>query len=187
MDQRNDHELIVAYRNGENAALSALITRHTDAVHRFLVRMVGDVHAAEDLTQETFLKAWRHLGRFDRTKSFKTWIFSIARNAAIDHLRKKDPIAFSRLETDEHPDFSDTIADSRPLADDILQLEDIGRRLEAALGTLKPNARAVILMHETEDMTFQEIADAVHEPMDTVKSRYRRAIAVVRSVLEGQG
>ena len=186
MDPRPDQELVASYRKGDDDALSVLIRRHTDAVYRFLVRMVGDASTAEDLVQDTFLKAWKHLARFDASKPFKTWIFSIARNAAIDRLRKKDPVAFTRLERDDVPDMSEDIADDRPLPDELLEREDIARELEESLKTIGPKSRSVVLMHETEGMTFQEIADAAGEPLNTVKSRYRRAIATLQSKLTGR-
>jgi len=183
MDTRTDAELIASYRKGDDGALAVLIRRHTDAVYRFVVRMVGDAHAAEDVVQETFLKAWKNLARFDVTKSFKTWIFSIARNAAIDRLRRKDPVTFSSLEREDGIDIAGSIGDERPLADEILDRDVDAKRIEEALASVPPRSRSVILMHETEDMTFQEIADSTGEPMNTVKSRYRRALETLRKRL----
>lgn len=184
METRSDGELITLYRKGDERALSILIQRHLDAVYRFARRMTGDVAMAEDIAQETFLKVWRNLGRFQTTKSFKTWVFSIAKNTAIDALRKKDPITFSRLETEDRSDFSDTIPDRQPLALDVLQQQESADILYKALLTLPPKSRSIVLMHDAEAITFQEIADVMREPMNTVKSRYRRALEVLRKLIK---
>jgi len=183
MDLRPDTELIASYRKGDDGALAVLIRRHTDPVFRFIVRMVGDAHVAEDLVQETFLKTWKNLARFDVKRPFRTWVFSIARNAAIDHLRKKDAVTFSSLEREDGTDFAGSIQDGQPLPDELLEREVDAKRIEEALASVPPRSRSVILMHETEDMTFQDIADATGEPMNTVKSRYRRALDTLRKHL----
>lgn len=183
MDQRTDQELILAYRRGEDDALSTLIRRHLAPLYGFLRRLVNDAIVAEDLTQESFIKAWKNLSRFNPSKSFKPWLFAIARNAAFDYFRKRKMFTFSEIEDDDVPDFAGVIADDRPLPDEVLVREDIAMRLEEALGELPLKARSVVLLHETEDMTFQEIAETVMDPLNTVKSRYRRALAALRKTL----
>lgn|SRR3989338_5463038 len=183
MDERSDNELIAAYRDGKDDALATLVRRHITAMHRFLRRLTGDATVAEDLTQDSFVKAWKNLSKFNPSKSFKPWLFVIARNTAFDYFRKRKTVTFSELENDDVPDLAEVIADDRPLPDEVLARADVAARLERALDGLPPNARSVVLLHETEDMTFQEIADAVGEPLNTVKSRYRRAIIVLRKML----
>jgi RNA polymerase sigma-70 factor (ECF subfamily) len=185
LDPRSDAELVIAYRAGDERVFAFLVARHLTSLYRFLLRMTSDPHTAQDLSQETFLKAWKHLSTFDAGKSFKTWLFSIAHHTAIDHLRKHRPVPFADLEDEDLPDFSATIADTRELPHTVLERQDLGRILEDGLATLPPKTRATILMHEREDMTFQEIADATKEPMNTVKSRYRRALASLRERLLG--
>lgn len=183
METLSDIDLIKLYRKGNDLALSILIQRHLASVYRFVLRMVGDAALAEDIVQETFLKAWRHLAKFNAAKSFKTWVFSIAKNATIDQVRKKNPIVFSQLEKEDDSNFSDAIPDQQPLADEILERADAASVLADALSKLPLKTRSIILMHDTEDLTFQDIADAVGEPMNTVKSRYRRALDVLRKHL----
>ena len=129
------------------------------------------------------MKAWKHLPRFDVTKSFKTWLFSIAHHTAIDHLRKRHAIPFAQLEHEDLPDFSATISDTRELPDVLLARQDVADILEESLMILPVEIRSTILLHEREGMTFQEIADATKTPMNTVKSRYRRALTVLRKHL----
>ncbi|MDO8617546.1 MAG: sigma-70 family RNA polymerase sigma factor [Candidatus Uhrbacteria bacterium] len=180
----SDVELIRSYRQGKLEALDILIERHLNMIYRFLYRMVGDARAAEDLTQETFIKTWRNLTKFDSSKSFKTWIFSIAKNTAIDYLRKKKEVPFSHMENDEMPDMAELIRDVRPLPSEILTHKNLVQTLKEALSKIPAKSRSIILLHETEDMTFQDIADIMHEPMNTIKSRYRRAMLVMRNLLK---
>jgi len=184
MDPRSDTELIHSYRQGKREALNILIERYLSMIYRFLYRMIGDARAAEDWVQETFVKVWRSLTKFDSSKSFKTWIFSIAKNTAIDYLRKKKELPFSQLESEEMPDMAETIMDLQPLPNEILAHKDLGHALEKALSKLPAKSRSIVLMHETEDMTFQDIADTMHEPMNTIKSRYRRAMFFMRDILK---
>lgn len=177
--QPSDAELILLYRKGDENALATVIQRHVGSLYRFLYRMVNDAHLAEDLTQETFIKVWKHLARFDVSKSFKTWIFSIAKNVAIDELRKKRPL-IAQFDDEDGIDPVDLLPDIQPLASEMMQRKETAEIMNGVLAELPPAIRSVVLLHDTEDMTFQEIADTVGEPMNTVKSRYRRAIALLR-------
>lgn len=183
MEKRSDNDLIGAYRNGEDEALRELVQRHIPAVYGFIFRMVGDAHAAEDLSQDTFVKIWKNLRRYDVTKPFRTWLFAIAKNVAIDYLRKKKNPTFSEIENEDGQEISDTIQDVQPLPPEILERAELAQDLERALLQIPPESRSIILMHEMEDLTFQEIADALKKPMNTVKSRYRRALLMMREIL----
>ncbi len=187
MDHATDADLIRLAQQGDNAALAFLIERYFSSTYRFLARMINDRAIAEDLTQETFIKAWKSLSRFDAMKAFKPWLFSIARNTAIDYVRKKQPFSFSSLEDEEDQAFTDSVTDPRPLPSSLLEHKDLGNQLAQALTHLSPVARSIVLMHETEDLTFQEIADALNEPLNTVKSRYRRALLLLQTKLTPNG
>lgn len=183
MPELSDLELIEQAIKGQDEALAALIQRYITLVYRFLCRLVGDSATAEDLAQETFLKAWKGLPGFDRKKVFKTWIFSIAKHTAIDFLRKRQPIPFAAFEDEEMPDFSEHIVDTQPLPTELAERADLAAELQRGLDQLNPDARSVVLMHETEELTFQEISEIMQESLNTVKSRYRRAILGLRRIL----
>ncbi len=187
LESCSDTELIIAYRHGDEKALTLLIQRYFSSVYRFLARMVGDATVAEDLTQETFVKTWKNLGQFDVHKTFKPWLFSIARNAAIDNLRKKRPLSFSSLEEEDQASFSDILPDPRVLSPTLLEQADIKQQVADALDQLPPKTKAIVLMHETEELTFQQIADSLNEPMNTVKSRYRRGLLFLQTKLTPEG
>ncbi|MFA6429167.1 MAG: sigma-70 family RNA polymerase sigma factor [Patescibacteria group bacterium] len=183
-DPRTDAELVQSFRAGDEVAFTMLVQRYLSSVYTFLYRMTGESGLAEDATQETFVKVWQKLNAFDARKPFKTWLFTIAKHAVIDQLRKKRPILFSVMdEQDRDFDFAATIPDERPLPSTLLDREEVVRYLAELLCTVSVQARAVILMHETEDMTFEEIAVVVGEPMNTVKSRYRRTMAFLRKTV----
>jgi RNA polymerase sigma-70 factor (ECF subfamily) len=184
----SDSELVLLYRDdGSELAMTTLVNRYVSLVYNLIVRLVGDRREAEDLTQETFMKMWKALSRFDTEKNFKTWIFAIARNTAIDYLRKKKPILFSRLnsENDEgETRFEDNLADDAILADEAFDRKQSVGALEKAMQTLSLDERVIIILHESDEMTFEEIADVMSKPMNTIKSRYRRALQKLRGVIE---
>jgi RNA polymerase sigma-70 factor (ECF subfamily) len=179
----SDQALLAAYQDGDQRAFAFFVQRYLPSVYRFLHRMVGDGPTAEDLAQETFVKAWQKIGAYRPDKPFKAWVFTIARHTAIDFLRKKNPATFSDLDVPDGQAFEETLADARPLAPELLMTQETGQDLERALATLPPESREVVLLHGVEDLTFQEIADQVKQPMNTVKSRYRRALASLQAVL----
>lgn len=190
MHQGTDQELLEAYHNGDEQAFAHLVERYLGPLFRFLVRMVGDRGIAEDLVQEVFVKAWKRMSSFDMTKSFKTWIFTIAKHTAIDYLRKQKrtwPFVFSFDEGGDGDERSmmETVADPRPLVSVLLEDKERAASLDMALAALSDEGRTVVLLHDGEDMTFQEIADMLKKPMNTVKSRYRRSLEALRTRLSG--
>ena len=187
MEQWPDTELITAYRKGTQAALDVLIRRYLRPAYRFAARLTGDADDAADVVQDAFLKMWQKIGSFDATRPFKPWLFLIIRNTAFDRLKKKTPLAFSEMdEGDAGSETGKDIADLRPLPPEVIGRQELGQELSVLLQTLPPKSRAVVLLHETEELTFQDIADATREPLNTVKSRYRRAILALRKELTGR-
>ena len=92
---RSDEQLVWDYLKSDEKSLELLIRRYLKPIYSFVYRYVGKAHDADDVTQDVFVKVWRNLKKFDREKSFKTWIFAIAKNTAFDHLKKKKAIPFS--------------------------------------------------------------------------------------------
>lgn len=185
---RTDEELIAAYLAGEEPAFGELTHRHLGGVYSFTLRFVGNAHDADDITQEAFLKAWKSLKKYDaRTSKFKTWLFRIARNSAIDYLRKKKHIPFSQFETESGTNvLTETVPDTEELPDALLMKLEDADELRATLEELPYKAREILLLYYTNDMTFEEIGDMLGEPANTVKSRHRRALQSLRKILEGR-
>lgn len=153
-------------------------------LYRFIYRLCGDAEAAQELTQEAFLRAWKSRERHEASRaSAKTWLYSIARNATIDWMRKQKLSYFSEMDSPEGEPFEDALEDASPLPDELFASAEAGAALERALGGLSPASREVIHLHDAEDMSFEEIARISSEPMNTVKSRHRRAIESLRKSL----
>lgn len=184
MELRTDETLIGAYLEGDEEALRTLIGRYVGPVFRFIHRYLGDEDDAKDITQDVFVNAWKHLKRFDRTKKFKTWIFTIAKNASLNLLKKKRPSLFSELEDEEgNLGLEETLADPAPLPEELFARADLVLQLSLALQKLHPEHRTVLLMHYQDQLTFQEIGEFLGEPLHTVKSRHRRALLALRKLL----
>lgn len=185
-EQPSDADLVERHLAGDGRALNDLLGRYVSPLYRFVLRLCGDTSQAEDIVQETCLKAWRKLSSFQTNRSFKTWIFTIARNTTFDYLKKKKAIPFSTLDEQSSIDevFEDQIEDDRPLPPELLEHQDRAQLLNEAVKQLPEKSRTILQLHEGEDMTFQEIAETLSEPLNTVKSRYRRALKSLRDLLE---
>ncbi|HEV8666467.1 MAG TPA: RNA polymerase sigma factor [Candidatus Paceibacterota bacterium] len=186
---RTDEELIALYLAGNEAAFGELTARHLRQIYSYALRLVGDAAAAEDISQETFLKAWKSLKKYDEKSSkFKTWLLRIARNTAIDYLRKKKHVPLSYFESDTGGNvLAETIADPEELAPQMLERLDDARELHETLANLSPKHREILLLYYTNDATFEEIAEALNEPTNTVKSRHRRALAALKALIAPNG
>lgn len=183
---RTDEELIAAFADGgDEAAFSTLVERHLKTVYSFVVRFVGNEQEAEDIVQETFLKAWKNARQYRAEASkFKTWVLRIARNSAIDHLRKRKHIAFSEFENAEGQNvLAETVADPNELPDELFARKEEVSELQAAMERLSPEAREILLLHYTNGLTFLEIGELLGQPQNTVKSRHHRAILSLKKAL----
>jgi len=152
--KENDKQLIADYLRGNEKSLEVLIQRYLKPIYSFVFRYVGDATEAEDITQDVFVRMWKNLRKFKRQKSFKTWLFSIAKNAAIDFLRKKKTIPFSWFEDEAgNNSVTGTLADSQPLPAELFVRADISRRLTAALQKLSPKYRSVLFLRYNDHFT----------------------------------
>lgn len=158
---------------GDRTAYSILVRRHQASLHRHLARMVGSQDEALDLTQETFLRAWQALAQWEPGAQFRTWLFRIASNAALDVLRRRKTVQFVPM--DDAFEAADAGAGPERLAQGAQQL----RLLQAALARLTPEHREVLLLREIEDMSYEEIGRVLALTEGTVKSRLARARAAL--------
>ncbi len=181
----NDQQVIKKYLRGDNKSLDVLVKKYLKIVYNFSFRYVTGEAEAEDLTQETFIRVWRNLNKFDTERNFKTWLLAIAQNVCLDYLKKKKAVPFSRFEGDNGDNLLfETLADEAPLVSELLENKDKTSWLAVALAKLSEKSRQVITLHHKEELTFKEIAEKLDEPIDTVKSRYRRALIDLRKVIE---
>ena len=185
---RTDEELVAEYLAGDEAAFAELTRRNLNGAYNFAYRLMGEGPAAEDVVQEAFVKAWKNLKKYDpKTSKFKTWLLRIVRNSAIDYLRKRKHVPFSAFETDEGNNIlAETVASEDESV--VLGLEriDDAKAVQEHLQKLSPKHREVLLLYYTNDATFEEIAEVLGEPTNTVKSRHRRALQALRELIAPQ-
>lgn len=170
----SEAQLIARCRDGDKEALRRLVELHQEHVYRVAFAISADRTDAGDVTQETFLKAWRALPRFRGDASLKTWLTRLAVNTACDHLRKQRRwLAFHCK-----------IGPLRPASDDALCRIEDDDEVRYALRQLSPQLREVVALRYGLDMSPREIADVVHCPEGTVKSRLHTALRLLRNVLQ---
>lgn len=181
MLESKDEQLIEEYFQGNEEAFKFLTERYLKLVYNFVLSYLGDIPAAEDITQEVFLRVWKNLKKFDRKKSFKTWLYSIAKNAALDWLKKKKAIPLSQFENAEGDNaVLDSLVDESPLPDELLARKDLAQVLVAALDKLTPKHREVLLLYYRDQLNMGEIAEILAELVETIKSRHRRALIALK-------
>ncbi|OGY41200.1 MAG: hypothetical protein A2Y82_02030 [Candidatus Buchananbacteria bacterium RBG_13_36_9] len=181
MDEFTDIQLIKKHLKRDSQAFELLISRYLKPIYSFIYRLVKNADEAEDITQEVFIKVWKNLKKFDQKKSFKIWLFTIAKNTVIDFFRKKKNILFSDLAPENDPQGSEILAiDSQPLPDIILDQEILEKKLAEIVEILPLKSREVLFLYYKEDLTFQEISDIFGESINTIKSRHYRAILALR-------
>lgn len=180
-----DTPLAARAGRGDRQAFTALVRRHQDGVFRFLLRMTGSRDEAMDLTQDTFMKAWQALPQWQPQAQFRTWLLQIARNGALDALRRRGVVAFEVLDEDA------VIADHGPTPEERLHTRQRFGQLEQALRRLVPEHREVLLLREVEGLSYAQIAATLRIEEGTVKSRIARArsalLAATRRMTGGIG
>lgn len=180
----SDPQLISQYLSGDEKSLELLIQRYLQQIYIFVYRLVGDSAVAEDLTQEIFVRVWKNIKKFKRDKNFKTWIYRVARNAAIDFLRKKKAIPLSVFENEDGENFLlDNLPDESALPSELFQRKELANDIAAAMRKLPSLQMAVLSLYFESELNFREISEITKEPLDTVKSRYRRGLASLRKLL----
>ena len=178
-----DNKLVQAYLADDEHAFKLLIDRYTPLIYNFTARLAGREHAS-DIVQEVFIKVWKNIRKFDLEKaSFKTWIFTIAKNTTTDVLRKKKEIDFSDLDIDDESTFADTIPDEALLPDKVLEKLEDNKLLNHLLDQLPVTYKSVLVLHYQEEMTFEEIGTILGKSANTVKSQHRRALVQLRKMV----
>jgi RNA polymerase sigma-70 factor (ECF subfamily) len=179
MNKERDERLIDEYLEGNDDSLKELFGFYTTSIYNFVYRFVGENYT-DDVVQDTFIKVWKNIKKFDKGKSsFKTWVFTIARNTTIDFLKKKKMFIFSDLGNDEE-NFENQIKDEADLPDEILSKIEDEKMLNNFINELPFNYREVLVLYYQEDMTFKEIGEALGKPLNTVKSYHYRALVELR-------
>jgi RNA polymerase sigma-70 factor (ECF subfamily) len=186
--ESDDSAVVTAFLGGEERAFTELVERYQTRLLNFIYRTIGDRDRAEDLVQEVFIRVHRHLHRFDRSKKFSTWVYTIASNLAKNELRNRsrNPLVLFQTmrggnDDEERPlQFEDTTA--RP--DDLYQRRHLRELVEDTVAKLPEHHRQVFVLRELEGKSYEEIAEITSCNLGTVKSRLNRARTAFAAIIE---
>ena len=184
----DDTAVVRAFLAGEERAFQELVERYQTRLLNFIYRTIGDRERAEDLVQEVFIRVYRHIHRFDTSKKFSTWIYTIASNLAKNELRNRsrNPLILfqtitSNREDGERPlQFEDYT--SRP--DDLFEKRHLRHLVEETVDQLPEHHRQVFVLREIEGKSYEEIAEITDCNLGTVKSRLNRARNAFAAIIE---
>jgi RNA polymerase sigma-70 factor (ECF subfamily) len=184
LDDASERALIDRCRRNDFEAYGRFVDAYQNRVYGFVRRMVTNPEESEDITQEVFIRAFQHLANFDHRCSVKTWLFRIANNLCIDRARKLDRMP---NQADFYPspeeDEAISIPDERWQPEKIALDDELVHHIERGIATMSEKLRGVLLLHDKEDMAYEEIAETLKIPIGTVKSRLFLARAHLQSVL----
>ncbi|MBQ9459105.1 MAG: sigma-70 family RNA polymerase sigma factor [Oscillospiraceae bacterium] len=176
-----EKELITACQRGDEAAFEALIHLHEKKIYALCRRMCRDEDDALEAAQDTFLAVWRGIGSFRADAAFSTWLYRLATNACLDLLRRSKKRALDVSLDDEESPVDP--ADTAPTPEEALERAETRRLVNEALGALSDDYRQILLLRETEQLSYSEIADVTGLELGTVKSRINRARLALRNYL----
>jgi len=184
-----DHDLVKLAQKGSEKAYRELLGRYQRPVFSLVYRMVRDREQAEDLAQETFVRVFNNIDRYDPAYKFSSWIFKIATNLTIDSIRRKEvptvSIDGSRFATSAE-DIAATVitvesGDENP--EELLEARELGAEIEVAIGRLRPEYRQAIVLRHIEDRPYEEIAQIMALPLGTVKTYIHRGRKELQEML----
>ncbi len=184
-----DNELVEHALGGSSQAYGLLVERFERPLLSLIRRMVRDPGTAEDLAQEAFVKAFRHLHRFDGQRKFSSWLFKIAHNTTLDHMRRRR-LQTVPLEASADPKEASWEVLASPThegPDKRAEQRDMAAGIEAALARLKPAYREILLLRFSEGLAYEEIAEVTGLKMGTVKVHLHRARKLLATELEAAG
>jgi len=181
----DDAAIVGQVRAGEIDAFRVLVERHSRKVFNLAYRMTGNEHDAEDIVQETFMKAYRTLGRFESRSSFGTWIHRIAANCALDAIRsRKVRDEVSETADDDHEQLIESIPAADPLPDMEAFGSEVRQKVGLALGELTAAERAAFVLRHFEGMPIVEISKTMGLRDNATKNTIFRAVQKLRRILE---
>ena len=183
--EANDAAVVAQVRSGDTGAFRTLVDRHSRSIFSLAYRMTGNEQDAEDIVQETFLRAYRRINRFELRSSFKTWLYRIAVNCSTDLLRQRPrQAALAVLEdTGEEPGGETVAADAAP-PDQVVFGAEVQRKVASALSELSQAERAAFILRHFEGQSIEEIGRALGLRASATKHSIFRAVQKMRRALE---
>ena len=181
-----DELLIRRAQRGDADAFEQLLLEHQKNVYNLCYRMAGNPDDGLDLSQETFLRAWRCLDQYQFASAFSTWLYRLCSNICIDFLRRRRrqqtvPLTFEDADGEEQ---TYAVPDAQPLPEEQVELKLTRETLAAAMAQLLPEHRAVLQLRVVNEMSYEQIADVLDIQIGTVKSRLSRARNQLKKILE---
>ena len=182
-----DEQLISDYLEGDEKSLGVLVDRYLVNIYNFSYKLVNDHQAANDISQESFIKAWKNIRKYRQGGNFQNWLLTLTRNTAIDWLRKRKDLSFSTFENEKGVSiFAETLVDDKPSPLLLLTRAEDSVFVQGLLNELNPLYKDVLKLRYSSDFTFKEIGKLLKRPLHTVKSQHRRALIALRRLLEAQ-
>jgi RNA polymerase sigma-70 factor (ECF subfamily) len=182
--ERGEESAIGKARRGDREAFRVLVDTHTRAVFRLAFRMTGNESDAEDMVQETFLRAWKQIGKFDGRASFSTWLHRICANCSLDHIRAAKRKQDLHTDPEENTDPMSQIPAVTPSPERLALSSEIAARLMPALDELSEMERVAFVMRHYEGVGIEEISVALGVHPGAAKHSVFRAVQKLRRALE---
>jgi RNA polymerase sigma factor (sigma-70 family) len=184
---REDYALVQLAIGGDRKAFANLFTRYKDSIYYMILKMVHNRDDAEDLTIESFGKAFSNLEKYTPDYAFSTWLFKIASNNTIDHIRKKrmDVISLDDDNSNESMNISNTVSSNTPDPEEKFIRDQRALLMREILDRLNPKYRNLIQLRYFEELSYEEIAQQLNLPLGTVKAQLFRAKELLFQVMKG--
>lgn len=186
-EDQSDVEVLADVAGGDIDAYGKIVNRYKIRLYNFIFRFVGDRETAEDIVQETFLRAFRKRQEYRAIANFSTWLFTIAGNLAKSELRRRKRWRLFSLHRDEEFDTGLDLPDESYRPDTVTESSIADVQIQQAIVSLPANYRQVILLRDVEGLSYQEISEIVACPVGTIKSRVNRARLKLQQKLKNEG
>ena len=173
-------------KTGDQVAFTFLLDFYWNEVYGFMLKRTENEHDTDDIVIETFAKAFDKINAYNSEYAFNTWLIAIAKNVHIDMLRKKKSSLFIDI-TDDENNHAFTVVDDTPSAEDELIIEQNLAQLLQCIKLLKPAYQEVIQMRYFQEMSYQEMADTLNEPLNNIKVKLLRAKKLLAEVISKKG
>jgi len=186
---RTDQELVRLCLKGQERAAHELVSRYQRPVFSFIFRMVRDRELAEDLAQDTFVRAFDRLAQYDPGYKFSSWLFKVGHNLTVDHIRRRELDTVSihgapdAVTSDQQEATSVTLESEFERPDELLEARELGASIEEAIERLRPEYRTAILLRHVEGYSYDEISEVMEIPLGTVKTYIHRARVELQDML----